>query len=836
MPTAEEAISYSSGKVAWLTADQRVVCVRNLTTGAVTKFTTETRGVICLIHLSEHCLFAQASGYCTAWELSTHRSHQIRLPSPHILEINASHDRAIIVIGRHSDRSTVLSWHFDSDNVRSAHIEGKPLFTSWGNGDNTESNILFVVQAEREVGSESYRFFRQRFAVTDHEINFLDTRILASDQKFDLDFTSFLQFPQFNQFICRYRTVVSQLLPVKISSDAIFINYSTKTEAFVVRIPVHKFEEETILQDNKGKMLTVDGTIYYPLSSWRYFRVNQILDEMDILFTDFYTQITMDYLGDGACFVAFGDNRLYGFVHTEGIKVWCTNRRITRHLRTRTDNGPVPLVGAIDSPLKFLMIFFLIPLDVSIVRENHLTKSTHCNTKDVNSTSAKNPEDASSLEFASKEACIIETDSDNDTTDSANAEDEITYPEGGRTAWLVVLGSWMSCFGSMGLMNCLGIFQTYLDQHQLQAHSSSSIAWIFGIYSFLAFFCGIEVGPFFDAKGPRPLILLGGIGTVSFLLLLEVCTKYWHFMLCFGLLGGISLSLAFSPSISIVAHYFYRRRGFAVGIASSGASIGGVVFPLLFQHVSSRLGFAWATRIIALVDLITFSLAFLLIPRRFPSKQATFERLVPDLSIFRQSDLMLATMGIFFMEWALFIPLTYLTSFALDINMSSESAYMLLSLVNAAAVFGRWIPGYCADRIGRFNALIITIAMCLVFIVCFWIPAQSECVREGNASAVAIAFAVLFGFASGSNVSLAPVCIGQLCKIERFGRYYATAYVIVSISTLTGIPICGAILQRCNGEYWGLITFAIVSYAASLICLAAAKISRCGWDQVLAVF
>jgi hypothetical protein len=56
------------------------------------------------------------------------------------------------------------------------------------------------------------------------------------------------------------------------------------------------------------------------------------------------------------------------------------------------------------------------------------------------------------------------------------------------------------------------------------------------------------------------------------------------------------------------------------------------------------------------------------------------------------------------------------------------------------------------------------------------------------------------------------------------------------ISTLTGIPICGAILQRCNGEYWGLITFAIVSYAASLVCLAAAKISHCGWDQMLAIF
>lgn len=500
-------------------------------------------------------------------------------------------------------------------------------------------------------------------------------------------------------------------------------------------------------------------------------------------------------------------------------------------------------------------------MGISTGTENDLKDVKNYCTEDVYHTliaNANNIVDATSLKSASKEKFIIDTHSENSTTTtSEDGSDEITYPEGGRTAWLVVLGSWMSCFGSMGLMNCLGIFQAYLSEHQLQRYSPSSIAWIFGVYSFLAFFCGIEVGPLFDVKGPRPLILLGGLGTVAFLLLLEVCTDYWHFMLCFGLLGGVSLSLAFSPSISIVAHYFHRRRGFAVGIASSGASIGGVVFPLLFQHFSSNLGFAWATRIIALVDLVTFGFAFLLIRRRFPAKSATFERLVPDLSIFRQKDLMLATMGIFFMEWGLFIPLTYLTSFALDINMSSESSYLLLSLVNAAAVFGRWIPGWCADRLGRFNTLITTIAMCLLFIACLWMPAQSEqVISSGSASALTIAFAVLFGFVSGSNVSLAPVCIGQLCRIEKFGRTYATAYVIVSIryvffirisiiafltnanicSTLTGIPICGAILQHCNGEYWGLITFAIVSYAASLVCLIAAKMSHCGWNQMLTIF
>ncbi|CAI7629500.1 unnamed protein product [Penicillium manginii] len=179
-------------------------------------------------------------------------------------------------------------------------------------------------------------------------------------------------------------------------------------------------------------------------------------------------------------------------------------------------------------------------------------------------------------------------------------------------------------------------------------------------------------------------------------------------------------------------------------------------------------------------------------------------------------------MGMFFMEWGLFVPITYLTSYALSQGMSPQFSFLLLSLINVGAIFGRWIPGYCADRIGRFNTFIITIFGCLLFTACLWMPAKSS-------KPITTVFALLFGFFSGSNVSLAPVCIGQLCKLEAYGRYYATAYAIVSISTLTGIPIAGEILTRCNGEYWGLILFTILSYAASLVCLLAAKLYNCGW-------
>jgi hypothetical protein len=52
------------------------------------------------------------------------------------------------------------------------------------------------------------------------------------------------------------------------------------------------------------------------------------------------------------------------------------------------------------------------------------------------------------------------------------------YPEGGREAWLVVLGGWFGLFCTFGLVTCVGVFLEYYQTGPLKQHSSSSISWI----------------------------------------------------------------------------------------------------------------------------------------------------------------------------------------------------------------------------------------------------------------------------------------------------------------------------------------------------------------------
>lgn len=48
-----------------------------------------------------------------------------------------------------------------------------------------------------------------------------------------------------------------------------------------------------------------------------------------------------------------------------------------------------------------------------------------------------------------------------------------------------------------------------------------------------------------------------------------------------GIVQGLGNGLLFTPAVALVATYFDKRRTVALGIAASGAPVGGIIFPLV---------------------------------------------------------------------------------------------------------------------------------------------------------------------------------------------------------------------------------------------------------------
>ena len=58
------------------------------------------------------------------------------------------------------------------------------------------------------------------------------------------------------------------------------------------------------------------------------------------------------------------------------------------------------------------------------------------------------------------------------------SEDIFPGDKGALTAWLVLLGSFLSLFPTFGLMVSIGTLQDYWSAHQLSLFSASTIGWI----------------------------------------------------------------------------------------------------------------------------------------------------------------------------------------------------------------------------------------------------------------------------------------------------------------------------------------------------------------------
>ena len=277
----------------------------------------------------------------------------------------------------------------------------------------------------------------------------------------------------------------------------------------------------------------------------------------------------------------------------------------------------------------------------------------------------------------------------------------------------------------------------------------------------------------------------------------------------------------FTPCITAPAHYFDRRRGVATGIVSAGGACGGIAFPLIMQAFIPKLGFIWTTRIIELIMIAFLVIANLLIRSRLP-RSAKFPKPHPDFRILYAPAFAWTVAGVFSLELAIFIPLTYITSYARNEDYTYEFSYQILTIINIGSAFGRWIPGFIADKIGRYNTLILFTIVTIFSILLCWLP-------FGRQLPALVMFALLFGFSSGCNISLTPVCIGELCDARDYGRYYATCYTIVSIGCLIGIPIAGAILQTSGYQYYGLIVWTGCCYGYGLFAFIVARGKLSGW-------
>lgn len=446
---------------------------------------------------------------------------------------------------------------------------------------------------------------------------------------------------------------------------------------------------------------------------------------------------------------------------------------------------------------------------------SHQTKSAHAvdslgsdNTLNTNALDSRLSSSSSSgLEKKDTTKEEKNSEEDQDCNEKPINEDEL-YPKGGLKAYSVVFGSFCCCVTLFGMMDSIGVIESYVQSYQLSTVAVSSISWIFSIFMFISMFLGIITGPLYDIFGSQQLLAIGAVFTFIGIFCTGECTEVYQFVLSFGICLGLGTGFMMTPAVSAVSSWFGKgNRAFFMGIVQSGGSVGGVIFPILLRSMFPKHGFKWSMRILAFLNLgLDIIGAFLAKDRlkelkslQGDSESGSFWKKIKhpiDPKAFKDRSFLLLTLSLFLNEFANTIVLTYISSYAIAQGVSEQDSYNMITIMNALGIVGSYIPSYLATTYGSFNMMVLVSGVLTLSIFIIWLP-------FGEHSAALYVFVCIFGFCCASTFALTGATISEVTKkTSDFGKRYGTAYSFVSFGCLLSLPISGAFIRQKTVTYY----------------------------------
>ncbi|KAL5463112.1 hypothetical protein PMIN06_001349 [Paraphaeosphaeria minitans] len=103
---------------------------------------------------------------------------------------------------------------------------------------------------------------------------------------------------------------------------------------------------------------------------------------------------------------------------------------------------------------------------------------------------------------------------------------------------------------------------------------------------------------------------------------MSAAKNYWQLLLTQGICTGIGGGIFFMPVMSLVATYFAKRRGLAVGLVTVGNSVGGMIYPTVVRQLLPQVGFGWTVRVLGFVNVVCLTVVIAFTKPRLPPRKS----------------------------------------------------------------------------------------------------------------------------------------------------------------------------------------------------------------------
>ncbi|XP_011146128.1 monocarboxylate transporter 10 isoform X2 [Harpegnathos saltator] len=381
-------------------------------------------------------------------------------------------------------------------------------------------------------------------------------------------------------------------------------------------------------------------------------------------------------------------------------------------------------------------------------------------------------------------------------------------PDGGLRAWMIMIGSFAINGVLFSIINTYSLIYMELQRRLTEAGESevSSKAALVGSLTIgTTFFLSPVAGILTDKFGIQMTTFAGGAIASGGLLLSSLLTdKVELLYLTYGVMYGLGASLAYTPSLVILGHYFKKYIGLVNGIVTAGSSIFTTLIPYLIEFLLRRFGLEGTLRSLAVLTALIMACAILFKPipvnvpqedEKGPKSKAKLRNCMKEIvnvSIWKRKRYVLWACSIPLALFGYFVPYVHIGKFVI-MTFKDADGKLPVMCIGITSGIGRLVFGYIADLPKVNRILLQQISFISIGILTMLLPVTKSFV-------VLLIISLGMGLFDGCFISLLGPIAFDICG--RSGATQAIGFLLgmCSIPLTVGPPIAGLLYDH-TGSY-----------------------------------
>ncbi|NXP45915.1 MOT2 protein, partial [Heliornis fulica] len=382
-------------------------------------------------------------------------------------------------------------------------------------------------------------------------------------------------------------------------------------------------------------------------------------------------------------------------------------------------------------------------------------------------------------------------------------------PDGGY-GWVVVVSAFMVMGLTAAVLKTFGLFFVEIQQHFDELASTTS--WITSV-TIVIFHLGAPVASSLCVRYThRAVVITGGLLASSGMALGFLGLNMVWMYATTGFLQGLGISFSWTPAISIVSHYFSKRRALANAIASAGECAFAFTFGPFFQWLISQYGWKGALLIIGGIQLNICVCGVLMRPLASSSLRSETETLSGNgaprkdkeekfsgthktfnwMLVRRTEFLLYAIFGIL-AAMSFFVPPLFLVPLSYSLGIDESWTASLLSILAIVDFVGRLLCGWYANLHVVKTVHLLTMTITLISTSLMLLPLANSYLS------LAI-FTGFYGFFFGATVAVHITVLADVVGMPDFDSALGLFMLMRSTGGFVGPPLAGLIVDM-TGDY-----------------------------------